>query len=219
MMLGLNPRAGLLFLKDKKNIYYPRNIYVFNLKLVMSKQTNPNYRPGVVVHACNASTQRAEAWESEVQSQPELDGKTTQLVWMFQNHSFKGNKTIMAQKRLMTLKNTMQGISASTLNWEWGKTLEQVGREPGVLDMVTTAFTGCDTGCSEEILLSLICLFCMEWNATVGSATLYIAKRSTLAQDHSETDGNLSYAVSYGIACTPMQDLSQTKQKNPQSQG
>lgn len=43
------------------NIYSPRNIYVFNLKLVMSKQTNPNYRPGVVVHTCNASTQEAEA--------------------------------------------------------------------------------------------------------------------------------------------------------------
>lgn len=43
------------------NIYSPRNIYVFNFKLVMSKQTNPNYRPGVVVHTCNASTQKAEA--------------------------------------------------------------------------------------------------------------------------------------------------------------
>lgn len=43
------------------NIYSPRNIYVFNFKLVMSKQTNPNYRLGVVVHTCNASTQEAEA--------------------------------------------------------------------------------------------------------------------------------------------------------------
>lgn len=71
---------------------------MFNLKLVMSKQTNPNYRPGVVAHTCNASTQEAEAWESEVQSQPELDGKTTQLVWMFQNHSIQGEQDYNSPK-------------------------------------------------------------------------------------------------------------------------
>lgn len=57
----------LLFLKNNLNaspIFIFQEIfmcYVFNLKLVMSKQTNSNYRPGVVVHTCNASTQEAEA--------------------------------------------------------------------------------------------------------------------------------------------------------------